>query len=138
MAEQHDFGRLLATLRASWWLIAILVVIAAVGAYAVSLATPSRYRSAETLIYLPAGGTTDVDAATATRDLQTAVGLVQAAPVLGPAAKQLGVTQDELRASVTACCPPTPTCSASRPPPRLRPTRRSAPWSWRRSSSSSG
>jgi capsular exopolysaccharide synthesis family protein len=105
MAEQHDFGRLLATLRASWWLIALLVVIAAAGAYAVSLATPSRYRSAETLIYLPAGGTADVDSATATRDLQTAVGLVQAAPVLGPAARRLGVSQDDLRASVSAVLP---------------------------------
>ena len=80
-------------------------MIAAAGAYVVSLATPSRYRSAETLIYLPAGGTTDVDSDTATRDLQTAVGLVQAAPVLGPAAAKLGVSQDELRSSVTAALP---------------------------------
>ena len=78
--EHHDFGRLLKTLRASTWLIVLLVVIAAAGAYAVSLVTPSRYRSAETLIYLPAGGTTDVTSDIATRDLQTAVGLVQAAP----------------------------------------------------------
>ena len=105
MAEQHDFGRLLSTLRASWGLILILVVIAAAGAYVVSLATPSRYRSAETLIYLPAGGTTTIDSNTATRDLQTAVGLVQAAPVLGPAAANLGVSQDELRASVSAALP---------------------------------
>ena len=105
MTEQQDFGRLLATLRASWWIIVTAVVIAAIGAYAVSLATPSRYRSAETLIYLPAGGTTDVDSDTAARDLQTAVGLVQAAPVLGPAAKRLGVPQDELRSSVTAALP---------------------------------
>ena len=56
--EHHDFGRLLQdAARVDRWLILLLVVIAAAGAYAVSLATPSRYRSAETLIYLPAGGT---------------------------------------------------------------------------------
>ncbi len=103
--EHHDFGRLLKTLRASTWLILLLVVIAAAGAYAVSLVTPSRYRSAETLIYLPAGGTTDVTSDVATRDLQTAVGLVQAAPVIAPSAKRLGVTQDELRASVSGVLP---------------------------------
>jgi capsular exopolysaccharide synthesis family protein len=105
MTEQHDFGRLLKTLRASWWLIVLLAVIAGAGAYAVSLATPKRFSSAETLIYLPAGGTVDVTSDTATRDLQTAVGLVQAAPVLAPAAKRLGVTQDNLRASVTGVLP---------------------------------
>jgi polysaccharide biosynthesis transport protein len=105
MTEQHDFGRLLKTLRASWWLICLVAVIAAAGAYAVSLATPSRYRSAETLIYLPAGGTAEQSSDTATRDLQTAVGLVQAAPVLGPAAAKIGVEQDELRKSVSAVLP---------------------------------
>ncbi len=103
--QQQDFGRLLKTLRASWWLIAALVVIAAAGAYAVSLATPARYRSAETLIYLPAAGTTSITSDVAARDLQTAVGLVLAAPVIKPAAKELGVTQDNLRASVTAVLP---------------------------------
>ena len=87
MTEQYDLRRLLKTLRASTWLILLLVVIAGAGAYAVSLATPARYRSAETLIYLPAGGTIDITSDTATRDLQTAVGLVQAAPVLAPSAK---------------------------------------------------
>ena len=105
MAEQHDFGRLLATLRASWGLIAVLVVVAAVGAYVVSLATPSRYRSAETLIYLPAGGTTAIDSDTATRDLQTAVGLVQAAPVLGPAAAEASACSRTSWSSVTAALP---------------------------------
>ena len=105
MTEQHDLRRLLKTLRASIWLILLLVVVAGAGAYAVSLATPARYRSAETLIYLPAGGTVDVTTDTATRDLQTAVGLVQAAPVLAPSAKRLGVTQDELRASVSGVLP---------------------------------
>ncbi|MDX6631211.1 MAG: tyrosine-protein kinase [Gaiellales bacterium] len=105
MTEQHDLRRLLKTLRASIWLILLLVVIAGAGAYAVSLATPARYRSAETLIYLPAGGTIDVTTDTATRDLETAVGLVQAAPVLAPSAKRLGVTQDELRASVSGVLP---------------------------------
>jgi capsular exopolysaccharide synthesis family protein len=101
MTEQYDLRRLLKTLRASTWLIVLLVVIAGAGAYAVSRATPPRYRSAETLIYLPAGGTVDVTSDVATRDLQTAVGLVQAAPVLIPAAKKLGVTQDDLRASLS-------------------------------------
>jgi capsular exopolysaccharide synthesis family protein len=105
MTEQNDFGRLLKTLRASTWLIILLVVIAGAGAYAVSLATPARYASAETLIYLPAGGTTEVTTDIATRDLQTAVGLVQAAPVIAPAAKKLGITQDELRASVSGSLP---------------------------------
>ena len=105
MTEQYDLRRLLKTLRASIWLILLLVVIAGAGAYAVSLATPARYRSAETLIYLPAGGTIDITSDTATRDLQTAVGLVQAAPVLAPSAKSLGITQDELRASVSAVLP---------------------------------
>jgi polysaccharide biosynthesis transport protein len=105
MREQQDFGRLLATLRASWWLILLLTIIAGAGAYAASLATPSRYRSSETLIYLPAGGTTSVTTDDATRDLQTAVGLVQAAPVITPAAQRLGITQDNLRASVSGVLP---------------------------------
>jgi capsular exopolysaccharide synthesis family protein len=105
MTEHHDLGRLLKTLRRSAWLIVLLVVIAGAGAYAASLATPKRYRSAETLIYLPAGGTTDVTSDVATRDLQTAVGLVQAAPVLAPAAERLGISQNDLRASVSGVLP---------------------------------
>jgi capsular exopolysaccharide synthesis family protein len=105
MSEQQDLGRLLKTLRASWWIIFLLVVIAGAGAYAVSLATPSRYRSSETLIYLPAGSSTIVATDDATRELETAVGLVQAAPVLTPAAKRIGVDQTVLRASVSAVLP---------------------------------
>ena len=105
MAEQYDLRRLLKTLRASTWLIVLLVVIAGAGAYAVSLATPSRYRSAETLIYLPAGGTAAVTSDTATRDLETAVGLVQAAPVLVPSAKLLGIAPDALRSHVSGVLP---------------------------------
>lgn len=105
MREQQDFGRLLKTLRASWWLILVLVVIAGAGAYAVSLATPARYRSAETLIYLPADTTSGLTTDVATRELQTAVGLVGAAPVLAPAAAQLGISQANLRASVSGVLP---------------------------------
>ena len=106
MREQQDFGKLLTTLRASWWLILALVVVAAAGAYAVSMATPLRFRSSETLIYLPAGGSAQVSTEDATRDLQTAVGLIQAAPVLAPAAKRLGISQDALRASVSGVLAP--------------------------------
>ncbi len=105
MGEQQDFGRLLATLRASWWLILALVVIAGAGAYAVSLATPSRYSSSETLIYLPAGDSTSLTTDYATRQLETAVGLVQAEPVLGPAATKLGVSEAKLRGSVSGVLP---------------------------------
>jgi capsular exopolysaccharide synthesis family protein len=105
MREQQDFGRLLATLRASWWIILLVTLIAGAGAYAASLATPSRYRATETLIYLPAGATTTVTADDATRDLETAVGLVQAAPVITPAAKRLGISQESLRASVAGVLP---------------------------------
>lgn len=96
---------MLSTLRASWWIILALTIVAGAGAYAVSLATPSRFRSSETLIYLPAGGTANVSTDDATRELQTAVGLVQAAPVLAPAAKQLGISPDDLRSSVSAVLP---------------------------------
>ena len=105
MREQQDFGKLLATLRRSWWLIIALIIVAGAGAYAVSLSTPKRYRSTETLIYLPAGTATAVTTDQATRELQTAVGLVQAAPVLGPASKRLHVSQEALRTDVSAALP---------------------------------
>ena len=121
---------MLATLRASWWIIVALIIVAGAGAYAVSQATPARYRSSETLIYLPAGTTTAVTTDDATRDLQTAVGLVQAAPVIAPAALRLGVTQEDLRSSVSAALPTDANLIRSTPPaarrrgPQSRPRRR--------------
>ena len=82
-----------------------LIIVAGAGAYAVSLSTPKRYRSTETLIYLPAGTATAVTTDQATRELQTAVGLVQAAPVLAPASKRLHVSQEALRTDVSAALP---------------------------------